>query len=148
VRLLLVTLLWFLPPAAVLAASTQFSLDRPIVNFRLPMYTPEGHRAWLVRGSEARFRRNDRIDIQDLTLSIFSGGADGKVDTIILSPAATVQPDLGVITGASTIRVISAGANEFEVTGADWRYDHREKKVSIARNVHVTFQAELKDFLK
>ena len=131
--------------AAAVAATTQFSPDRPVINFRLPTFTPEGYRSWLVRGSEARFINENRIKVKELTLTIFSGLADERVETMMLSPSAEVRPTDAVITGKDTIRVIN---DEFEATGADWRYSHKEKRVSLNQNVHVTFRAELKDFLK
>ena len=138
-------ILCLVPVAAVLAANTQISTDKPIINFRLPAFTPEGHRAWLVRGSEARFANENQIDIKELTLSVFSGGADEKVETLILSPTAVVHPAEAVITGPGSIRVIN---DQFEAGGLSWRYEHKSKKVSIGRKVRVTFRAEFKDYLK
>ncbi|MBI2815208.1 MAG: hypothetical protein HYX71_13100 [Opitutae bacterium] len=138
-------LLLLAPAAAMLAANTQISTDAPIVNFRLPAFTPEGHRAWLVRGSEARVAGENLINIKELTLSVFSGRADEKVDTLILSPTAAVQPADALITGPGTIRVIN---DQFEAGGRNWRYEHKAKKVSIGRNVRVSFRAEFKDYLK
>jgi hypothetical protein len=138
-------LLCLVPAAAALAADTQISADKPVINFRLPAFTPEGQRAWLVRGSEARFAGENQIDVKELTLSIFSGRPDGKVDTLILSPVAVVHPADAVITGPDTIRVIN---DQFEASGSDWRYAHTDKRVSIAKHVRVTFRAEFKDFLK
>ncbi len=138
-------LLCLAPAAAALAANTQISTDKPIVNFRLPAFTAEGHRAWLVRGSEARFLGENQIGIKELTLTVFSGRVDEKVDTLILSPTAEVRPTEAVITGPDTIRVIN---DQFEASGSGWRYEHKSKKVSIDRNVRVTFRAEFKDYLK
>jgi lipopolysaccharide export system protein LptC len=138
----------FLPVTAVVAAwaaSTQVSTDKPIINFRLPTFTADGHRSWLVRGSEAMFADQNTINVRELTLSIFSGKADEKVETMILSPKARVQTGESVVTGEDTIRVIN---DQFEATGSDWRYAHKEKRVNIARNVRVVFNSELKDFLK
>ena len=140
-----ILLLCLIPVTAALAATTRIATDKPIVNFRLPMFTPDGYRAWLVRGSEARYASGNRIDIKDLVLSVFSGRADEKVDTLILSPGALVNPGDSLITGPATIRVIS---NQFEASGLDWSYAHKDKKVSIAKNVRVSFRAEFKDFLK
>lgn len=137
--------LLLLLPVAALGATTQVTTDRPIINFRLPTFTPEGFRSWLVRGSEARFKSKDEIHVQGLTLTIYTGQADGRIETMILSPAARVLPDEALVTGPGTIRVIN---DDFEASGTDWRYTHREKRVSISQNVHVTFRAELKDFLK
>ncbi len=127
------------------AASSQVAKDAPIVDFRLPAFTPDGHRSWLVRGSEARFADQNDIDIRELTLTVFTSDASERIETLILSPAARVHPAAAVITGDSTIRVIN---DDFEATGVGWRYEHREKRVSIAHNVRVTFRAELKDYLQ
>ena len=72
-------------------AATEIATDKPIVNFRLPEFTAEGNRAWLVRGSEARYAAQGQINITGLNLSIFTGLPDGKVETLILSPAAQVR---------------------------------------------------------
>lgn len=132
-------------PAVALAANTQISTDKPVINFRLPSFTAEGYRAWLVRGSEARYASENQIDIKELTLSVFSGKADEKVDTLILSPVAVVHPADAVVTGPTTIRVIN---DQLEASGTTWRYAQKEKKVSIAKNVRVILHAEFKDILK
>jgi hypothetical protein len=139
------TLLLCLVTATTALAATQLSTQKPVVNFRLPMFTADGYRAWLVRGSEASYAEGGRIQIKELTLSVFSGRADERVDTLLLSPDALVNPASSLVTGSSTIRVIS---DQFEASGSDWSYAHKDKKVSIAKNVRVTFHAEFKDFLK
>lgn len=127
-------------------ASTQISSNKPVINFRLPNFTPEGYRAWLVRGSEGHyFPKDNRIEVKELTLSVFSGKSDDRLTMMMLSPAATVLPSESVVTSESTIRVIN---DDFEATGIGWRYDHKDKKTIIQKKVHVTFQAELKDFLQ
>lgn len=138
-------LLFVLVATAALAATTQIAPDKPIVNFRLPDFTPEGHRAWLVRGSEARYQKEGRVDITGLNLSIFTGLADGKVETLILSPSAQVLPSEQLIRGDDSIRVIN---DRFEATGSDWTYAHRDKKVSIGKNVRVVLHTQLKDILQ
>lgn len=131
--------------ASVLAASTQISTEKPIVNFRLPFFNTDGYRAWMIRGSEARYEKGDLISISDLTLSIFSGTADEKVDTLILSPNAVVNRADSLVTGPSAIRVIN---DQLEASGIGWSYAHKDKKVSIAKHVRVVFRAEFKDLLK
>ncbi len=138
-----VLLLLAAAPAA--RAQTHFSTNAPIVNFRLPTFTPDGHREWLVRGSEARFANQDQVDITELTLSIFRGDDSDKIETMILAPSAHVTPSESVVTGENTIRVIN---DDFEITGISWRYEHKQKRVTVAKKVHVTFRAELKDYLK
>lgn len=127
------------------AANTQVAPNQPIVNFRLPDFTPEGNRSWLLRGSEARYANAGQVDITGLNLTIFNGLPDGKVETLILSPTAEVRPGEMLVRGHDAIRVIN---DRFEATGAEWNYNHREKKVSIGKNVHVVLHAELKAMLQ
>ena len=133
--------------AAAAAATTEISTDKPIINFRSSTFTAEGFRSWLIRGSEAQvLPAKNQITIKELTLSVFPGKADNeKVETMILSPTAEVHTADSIVTGPDTIRVIN---DQFEATGTAWTYFHKEKRVSIACNVRVTFRAELKDFLK
>ncbi len=131
--------------ASALAATTQISTDKPIINFSTSTFTPEGHRSWLLRASQAQPGRNE-IEVSELTLAIFPGKGDNeKVETMILSPIATVLPADSVVTGKESIRVIS---DQFEAAGSDWHYEHKERKISINRNVRVTFRAELKEILQ
>lgn len=139
------TLLSLLLATVARTATTQVATDQPIVNFRLPDFTPEGHRSWLVRGSEARYVGEGQIKIKELNLTIFSGLADARVETLILSPSAEVSLGDRTVRGGESIRIIN---DRFEATGRDWSYSHQEKKVSIARNVHVILHTELKDLLK
>lgn len=140
---LLATLLFAAPLPAQVA--TEISPDAPIVNFRLPTFTPEGYRAWLVRGSEARMLSKAEIEVRELTMTVFSGNETDRIQTMLLSPQARVFPQPQVVTGDRSIRVID---DQFEATGESWRYEHREKRVSIAKNVRVTFRAELKNLLQ
>jgi hypothetical protein len=130
---------------ATFAASPQVSTDRPVINFSSSDFTPEGNRAWLVRGSEARYVGDNQVDVKELNLTIFTGQADGKVETLFLSPVAEIRLDDLVARGRDTLRIID---DRFEVTGADWTYSHKEKKVSIGRNVHVVLHTQVKDILK
>lgn len=134
-----------LSPLADAQMPTRVSSDAPIVNFRLPTFTPDGFRASMVRGSEARLLGANQIQVQGLTMTLFTGDKTERVETMILSPSATLQPDDQTIFGESSIRVIN---DEFEASGENWRYDHQEKRVLIAKNVRVAFRAQLKNFLQ
>ncbi len=134
--------------AAALApgqVTTRVTSDAPIVNFRLPTFTADGHREWLVRGSEARMPSLQEVDVRELTLTIFSGDAAERIDTMILSPVARVLPEQQTVAGPETIRVIN---DELEASGADWSYDHRAKRISIRKDVRVAFRAELRNLLQ
>ena len=142
---LLRPLILLLAAGTALASSTRIATDKPIVNFRLPDFTPEGHRSWLVRGTEARYANEGIVEIKELNLTIFTGRADEKVETLILSPAAQVRLNERQVSGPESIRIIN---DRFEASGSGWSYDHAEKKVSIARNVRVILHTQLNDILK
>ena len=125
--------------------ATQISLNVPVENFRLPTFTPDGHRAWLIRGSQAILRAQNLIDVSELALTIFSGDATDRIQTLILSPVAQVSPSDQVAQGKAAIRLIN---DSYEAAGRGWRYAHREKTVSLHRSVRVTIHSELKDLLK
>jgi hypothetical protein len=127
------------------AANPKVATDQPIINFRVPDFTPEGNRSWLVRGSEARYIGESQVDVKELNLTVFTGLPDGKVETLFLSPQAEIHLQDLVVRGHDTLRIVN---DRFEVTGADWTYSHKEKKVSIGRNVHVILQTQVKDILK
>jgi hypothetical protein len=126
--------------------STRISADAPIKNFKLPMYTvPDGYRAWLIRGTEAHIRGANDIDVSELTLTVFTGDAREKIETMILSPSAHVAPEDQTATGTTGIRVIN---DAYEASGDGWHFDHKANKVSIDRHVKVVLHGALKGFLK
>lgn len=127
------------------AANTKVSSEKPIINFRLPTFTPEGFRKALARGSEARMISENEISIKDLTLSIFTGDQTDRVETLILSPSATLRPRDEAVTGAESIRVIN---DEFEANGVNWSYSNKERTITIKERVHVKFRAEITNLLQ
>ena len=146
------TILPLLLAAAVsaLAADTAApaSPKAPIVNFSLPKFTdPDGYRDFLVRGSEAWMTASNIIDVKELSVTVFSGDASNRIDTMMLSPAARLLPDEQIISGDSTLRVIDLQKG-FEATGSDWRYTHKDKTIILHKKVRMVFRRELKDLLK
>lgn len=126
-------------------ANTRIATDKPVINFRLPQFTPEGFRASLVRGTEGRYVSDGLVDIKELNLTLFNRTAEEKVETLLLSPSAQVRIADQQVTGADFIRVIN---DQFEASGSQWSYDHKEKKISIAKNVRVILRTQLNDILK
>jgi len=125
-------------------AGPSLTSQTPVSNFRLPTFTKEGHRSMLLQGSQAIVRPNN-IEFADLNLTLFSGNEKADVVTVLLSPNATAEPEDETVHGSGTVRVIR---DDLEITGTNWTYDHRQKKVSIAANARITFKAQLPDILK
>ena len=120
-------------------------ITAPAKYWVLPLFTNEGFRSMTARGAEARATGDRQFEVVDLNLTLFTGDAAARVDTIILSPAATFLPDEKRAHGEKSVRIIR---DELEASGTRWVYLHDQKKISLDGNVHVTFQAELKDLLK
>jgi hypothetical protein len=98
----------------------------------------------LLQGSAAMVTAA-RIELREMTLTLFSGDARNLVETVILSPVATVNPEREEVEGAGVVRFIR---DDLEITGYGWHYAHAQKKVSITRNARIVFRAQLPDILK
>jgi hypothetical protein len=116
----------------------------PVLSFKLPTFTKEGHRSMLLQGTEAVVSAT-RVELIEMNLTLFSGDDRNAVETIILSPVATALLDSDQVRGDSSVRIIR---DDVEITGQGWTYDHRTKKVSITRNARVVFNAQMPDILK
>jgi len=117
----------------------------PAKNWTLPLFTPEGYRSMTLRGTEVFSAGGDRIDIVDMNIAVFSGTADPRVQTILLSPAASFFTRENRASGEKSVRLIR---DDFDVTGEGWTYDYTQKKVSIKRGLRVEFRAQLNGILK
>jgi hypothetical protein len=126
----------------------------PAVNWTFPVFSDkEGYRQLTLRGAEARVITVNHIEVTEFSAVVFSGDAAERVDTVLLSPAATFHPKNNTAEGNSSVRLIMSGRpdtpnDDVEVTGREWRYDHGSKKVSIAHDSRVIFHAQLHDILK
>ncbi len=137
---------WLFAGTALLAAAiTPGQITAPAYNWQLPVFTNEGYRSMIARGTQAQALGNHRFEVIDLNLTMFSGDAAARVENVILSPDAVFDPEAKTAHGEKTVRFIGEGV---EATGVRWVYFHAEKKISLDGAVRVTFNAELKDLLK
>jgi hypothetical protein len=127
------------------AAAQEIAVAPPAKNWTLPLFTKEGYHQMTLRGDEVHPISSDRVDIVGMNFTVFSGGPDGKVDSVLLSPAATFLINERTAHGDQSVRLVR---DDVEVTGEDWSYDYKEKKVLIQRKSHVVFHAALPDMLK
>ncbi|HWZ96117.1 MAG TPA: hypothetical protein VNW30_13050 [Opitutaceae bacterium] len=119
--------------------------SEPAKNFILPTFTREGYYSMRLSGSEARMLTLHLVQLDNMTLTIFSGDASNRVDSVLLSPLARVSFDTDIARGPGMIRLVR---DDLELTGEQWTYNHAQKSISIARNVRVVFHSKLKDLLK
>ncbi|MDB6092936.1 MAG: hypothetical protein JWM32_498 [Verrucomicrobia bacterium] len=120
-------------------------ISAPAKNWSMMRFTRENYRLMTLRGSEARVRDENQIDVVNLNLTGFTGDASNRVETIVLSTAATFLPKQNLAHGDQGVRLIR---DDMEATGMRWTFDHVEKKVSLHGSVHIVINAELKNILK
>jgi hypothetical protein len=139
-----------LAAAVVLAAgpgvrSQDISAAPPARNWTLPLFTKEGYRELIIRGDEVHPVNSDRVDITGMNVTVFTGGADPKVDSVLLSPEATFLITEKIAHGDKSVRLVR---DDLEVTGEEWTYLYNEKKVLISKHARVVFHSALPDILK
>jgi hypothetical protein len=143
------------------AASPQVEVTAPGKNLSLPTFNKEGWRATLLHAGTARFASQTQIDATDVIFTVFTGDASGKVETVLVSPAATALTDQEILRGDQTVRLVR---DEVEVTGAKWTFQlvpddaaipqakwtfvRRENRVFIGQDARVVFHAALPHLLK
>jgi hypothetical protein len=131
--------------AAVSAAAQEIEVAPPAKNWTLPLFTKEGFRQMTLRGDEVQPVSNNQVDIVGMNFTVFSGGPEARVDSVLLSPKATFLIAERIARGSDSVRLIR---DDIDVKGYDWTYFYNEKKVLINRNAHVVFHAALPDMLK
>lgn len=151
-----------LAPAAAWAAHAPADTDNPssdnlIISpahgWVLPIFTPDGYRSLILRGDEVRLRRNDRIDLQDVTIILFSGTAAETETTLISSPEASYFRAKNLASGP-TLVFVQRFADNSQLSGADWTYQFAKgakgarEKLIIRRDARVVLQQQIHDFLQ
>src|SRR5438874_1947302 len=127
--------------------ATAADAPAPAVNWILPLFTDQdGFRAMTVRGSEVRpLGSSGAVAVTNLSVTVFSGDASARVETMLLSPQATFFPKEKRASGNASVRVIR---DDLEATGTHWSYDQERKRVTLEGDVRIVFNAQLKDILK
>jgi hypothetical protein len=127
------------------AGAQDLATSPPAKNWTLPLFTKEGFREMTIHGDEVHPVSSERIDITGMNVTVFSGTADAKVDSVLLSPEATFFITQKKAHGDGPVRLVR---DDLEVTGEQWTYLYVEKKVIISKRAHVVFHSALPDMLK
>lgn len=144
-RALLVSILGAAGLQAADPSGPRISTNAPVKNFSLPSFNDAGFRTMLIRGREAVIHSEREIRLSDMTLTLFSGDETTKVETVLVSPTAVIDPAEQLVTGQDFVRLIG---QDVEVSGSQWRYEHGEKRILIGKDARVVFRTELKDILR
>jgi hypothetical protein len=117
----------------------------PAINWVAPLFTKDNYRSMTARGAKASFPTSDEVAVVELDLTIYSGDATKKVETVIRAPSAMFLPRKNLASGETGVHVIR---DDLEASGTHWTYDHAQKKVSLTGKVRIVFNAEFKSILK
>jgi hypothetical protein len=127
------------------APAQEVAAAPPARNWTLPLFTKEGYRQVTLRGDVVRPVSSDRIDATGMTVTVFSGDAAARVDSVLVSQEATFLLGEKVAQGEKAVRLVR---DDVDVRGEGWKYYYIEKKVLIYHHTHVVFHAALPDILK
>jgi lipopolysaccharide export system protein LptC len=138
--------LLLLAPCALLPGG-EAAAPTPAVNWVLPIFSDkEGYRILRATGAQAvPSQDKESVLVTDLGITVFSGDAAERVETVFLSPLATFSLKDNRASGDKTVRLVR---DELEATAVAWDYDHAQKRVTLHGKVRMIFNAELKDLLK
>jgi hypothetical protein len=117
----------------------------PAQDWKLPLFTKEGFRSMSLRGDRVYPVSAERIDVENIEITAFSGDAAQRVTSILLSAKASYFPKLQHASGPGAVRVIRGDG---EISGEDWTYEKAGEKVSIRRNARIVLNANIGDMLK
>lgn len=117
----------------------------PAVNWVAPLFTKDNFHSMTVRGARASFPSGSKVEVTNFDLTVFSGDAAKRIETVIRSPEATFLPKENVARGEVGVQVVR---DDLEASGQHWVYDHAQKKVSLTGRVRIVFNAEFKGLLK
>lgn len=140
----LVALLMLVFECQWVAASNNFIPDSPITNFKLPMFSKEGHRTWFLSGAQGIYVSKDEVNVLGMKINIFSGDARELLEATIESPKAMILINENKACSDDWIEVEGAS---YHLTGKDWTWDGKLKKMSINKEVKVLFDQSLKGLM-
>jgi hypothetical protein len=123
----------------------QIRAAAPIKNFRLPTFTAEGFREFMLRAGEAIIPTPDQIKVRDMELTVFTRTAEEQIDVMLAAPSASFFPKDQTVRGDETVRL---ERSDLTVTGAGWSYDHKAQKLTITRDAHIILHAPIGDVIK
>ncbi len=134
--------------AAVTTLHADLLLNAPIQNLKIPTFDTNGRRTRLMTGREALYLNANEIKITDLEITLYATDGTGKILTTLASPEALVKLEDKKLNARGPDLIRIQYQNLLELTGHDWTYDHAQQKITLNRDVRVTYQISLPQLLK
>ncbi len=117
--------------------------DAPVINFRLPMFGDNGYKTWDLQGGEGHYISENRMDVKEMVLQIFSGDERILLESTISSPYANILINESKARGENGLKVVN---EDFQITGENWEWDGKTRNIKISKNVNVVLFEEI-DYL-
>lgn len=138
---------WVMVTAAMSTAAgeSRVRVREPVKNYAISFFSDEGYARVRVVGESADLADPGRIRLTAMELILYSGGADQEIETTLVAPLAFLEPEPEQVHGPEGLAL---SRPDLDLTGENWRYDHRERRVQIKRNARVVFKMPLADLLK
>ncbi len=132
---------------ACAAAFARAAEQPPAQNWVVHVFSDQqGYRVLSARGSEVRpGKLENTIQVTNLSITVYTGDATARVETIFLSPLATFFPKENRASGDQTVRVVR---DDLEATAKKWSYDQQRKHVTLEGDVRIVMNGELPSLLK
>lgn len=133
---------------ALATASAQDSRVRtnaPVQDYTVSFFSDAGYPRVRVEGASADLSDLEKIRLTGMHLELYSGEADRTLETTLDAPVAILEREPELVHGPDTVSLVRP---DLELSGRDWSYDHRERRVRVGENARVVFNMPLEGLLK
>ncbi len=130
---------------AGISALAQLTPDAPVLNFHLPMFAPEGHKIWDLRGAEGRQIGARRVEITEMRLLVYAQSAPRRAENIITADQAVFSIESNKAEGPGRVQV--EGAN-FILEGKQWEWNGGQRQLKILKGGRLAIEGGLGSILE
>ena len=129
----------------VSAQDARVATSAPVKNYSVSFFSDAGYHRMRDKGGTADLQDRDQVRVEEMTLTLFSGEADRRVESVLIAPVAILNPENELVRGPEAVRLVR---DDLELYGEDWSYDHRAREIHLRRGAHIIFNTSLADYLK
>lgn len=127
------------------AETGEVRTSAPVQDYAISFFSDEGFPRVRVVGASADLADTDRIELKLMELILYSGTADRTIETTLTAPIAILEPGPERVHGPDAVQLERA---DLSLSGEDWSYAHRERRVLVNRHARVVFKMPLEGLLE
>jgi hypothetical protein len=127
------------------SAPAKVRASAPVRNYAISFFSDLGYPRVRVQGASADVSDPSRIVLGDMILELFSGDEHKTTESVLIAPVAVLEPEPEVVSGPESVRFTRS---DMEITGENWSYEHRERRIHIRQRARIVFNTGLNDILK